>query len=402
MFKLKHFCFAVLLQFVAIHFAAIPSWAHTDSQAILNIIATETGAVAEFNLPLGELTYALGLDRNSDGEFTLEELHRSGAVLSAYLDSRVKLASESATLTERQSYIPCARSEYRFSTKQISSEQIPTKQRVSKNIAPQTASAKPFLTVALDYHCRDSAASHLYYGALFDTVANHSALVAFQNSSGQFSYIHSSTTAKQFVPLRGKSLFKSIISFVVLGIWHILIGYDHILFVLALIIPVSIMRRQDQSVERKDIAKFLRELLKVVTAFTLAHSISLIAATLGLVELPSPLVETLIAVSLVVAGLSILLPFTYSKRWLAACGFGFIHGFGFASVLAGLIGKGGNVVADLLAFNLGVELGQLVIIAVALPLLFAMQTKPWYRRFVMPSGAIGIALMGALLTVQRL
>lgn len=388
MFKLKHVLTAVIFHIGAIHLAAIQACAHTDSQTILNFTATKTATLAEFELPLGELSYALGLDRNGDGDFTLEELHRSGSAISAYLDSRIKLVSESDDLTKQRPYVPCERSEYRF--------------RTQKKEPKTTAESKSILGVALDYRCGSSVTPYLYYDALFDTVPNHSALVSYQNGDDNYSYILSGNNLKELIPLKGKNMLSSILSFVVLGVWHILIGYDHILFVLALIIPVSAVRNHDRQVRTKDVANLIGEILKVVTAFTLAHSISLIAATLGLIELPSALVEMLIAVSLVVAGLSILFPFTYSKRWLAAFGFGFIHGFGFANVLAELIESSNNIVADLLAFNVGVEVGQLVIIAATLPVLFLMQGKSWYRRIVIPSGAISIALMGAFLTVQRL
>jgi hypothetical protein len=145
--------------------------------------------------------------------------------------------------------------------------------------------------------------------------------------------------------------------FVALGFEHILDGFDHLLFVLCLVVPI---RR-------------LRPLVAVITSFTLAHSITLIASALGLA--PSalwfpPLIETLIAVSIVYMALENIIGARLERRWLIAFGFGLVHGFGFAFALReSLQFAGAHLLTSLLAFNVGVELGQLLVIGIALPVL---------------------------------
>ncbi|MCC6317148.1 MAG: HupE/UreJ family protein [Gemmatimonadaceae bacterium] len=145
--------------------------------------------------------------------------------------------------------------------------------------------------------------------------------------------------------------------FVVLGFEHILDGIDHLLFVLCLVIPV---RR-------------LRPLVAIVTAFTVAHSITLVSAAAGLAPdalwFP-PLVETLIALSIVWMAFENIVGVRLEHRWKFAFGFGLVHGFGFSFALReSLQFSGDHLLASLLAFNVGVELGQLLVVLIAIPVL---------------------------------
>lgn len=144
-------------------------------------------------------------------------------------------------------------------------------------------------------------------------------------------------------------------AFLALGVKHILGGIDHLLFVICLVLPV-----------RK-----LRPLVLIVTAFTVAHSITLVAAALGVVPdalwFP-PLVETLIAASIVYMALENIFGARVRRRWLLAFGFGLVHGFGFSFALAeSLQFSGAHLALSLLTFNIGVEVGQLLVLAMAVP-----------------------------------
>jgi hypothetical protein len=146
-------------------------------------------------------------------------------------------------------------------------------------------------------------------------------------------------------------------SFVRLGFRHILEGFDHILFVLCLVLP---FRR-------------FRPLLVVVTSFTVAHSITLIASAFGLAPRAlwfPPLVETLIALSIVFMAFENILGTGLTRRWATAFGFGLVHGFGFSFLLRdSLQFAGAHLATSLLAFNIGVELGQIAVLLVAIPAL---------------------------------
>jgi hypothetical protein len=141
--------------------------------------------------------------------------------------------------------------------------------------------------------------------------------------------------------------------------------------------------------------------LKVVTAFTLAHSITLTLAALGVVSLPSRVVESVIAASVVLAALDNLWGRLERRRWAMAFAFGLVHGFGFASVLADLGLPQDALVLALVGFNVGVELGQLAIVLVFLPVAFALRATAFYQVGVLKGGSIVIALLAAWWFAER-
>jgi hypothetical protein len=171
-----------------------------------------------------------------------------------------------------------------------------------------------------------------------------------------------------------------------LGFEHILTGYDHLVFLLGLII----------------VGGTLRSLLGVVTAFTLAHSITLALAALGVLA-PSPrIVEPAIALSIAYVGLENLFVEDASKRWRITFPFGLIHGFGFAAALREIALPHAQVPVALVSFNVGVEIGQLAVLAVALPLTVAARRAPQFGHRGVRVVSSTIALAGVVLFVVRL
>ncbi len=176
--------------------------------------------------------------------------------------------------------------------------------------------------------------------------------------------------------------------FVVLGIHHILTGYDHLLFLFALLLG----------------CRSLRPMLIIVTAFTLAHSLTLALATFQIVNLPSRWVESFIALSIVYVGVENLICKGALKRreWLTFA-FGLVHGLGFASVLKGIgLGAGGqSILPPLLAFNLGVEIGQIAVVLLALPLLIQLRKSETFARLGTPALSAAVVLLGSAWLIQR-
>ncbi|MFK9091909.1 HupE/UreJ family protein [Bacillus salipaludis] len=180
------------------------------------------------------------------------------------------------------------------------------------------------------------------------------------------------------------SFFQNIKQFTLLGLEHIFTGYDHILFVISLLFGV----------------KNFRHIVSLVTAFTIAHSITLALATLNLVSLPSKLVESAIALSIVyVALINIFNREPKHQPWLAF-GFGLIHGFGFAGILAEMRLDRESLAASLLSFNIGIELGQLIIVSLALPVIALIQ-KIKRMNWLIPGTSIGILSFGLVWFIQR-
>jgi hydrogenase/urease accessory protein HupE len=177
----------------------------------------------------------------------------------------------------------------------------------------------------------------------------------------------------------------SIGGFVLFGIEHILTGYDHLLFLFALLI----------------VGGRTSALLKLVTAFTVAHSLTLAATALGLVA-PNPgLVEPAIALSVAYVGLENFFVQGADRRWRIAFLFGLVHGFGFAGVLGEIALPRAELLPALLAFNLGVELGQLGLIALALPLLAWLRGRTWFNLRVVPALSSLVIIVGLAWFAER-
>ena len=219
-------------------------------------------------------------------------------------------------------------------------------------------------------------------------------------------------------------------SFVIDGVWHIWTGLDHVLFLLSLLVPAVLIRRRMENTGNGRARAALAEtsgawmtlarqppryrweaasglwpvfldVLKVVSAFTVSHSVTLSLAVLGIVDLPSRLVESGIALSVMVAALNNVYPVVKQRVWLIAFVFGFIHGLGFASALTGLQLPAGAMAASLGGFNVGVEIGQESIVLVFLPLAYLLRHTWFYRTLVLRWGSLLIIAIAVGWFVQR-
>jgi hydrogenase/urease accessory protein HupE len=176
--------------------------------------------------------------------------------------------------------------------------------------------------------------------------------------------------------------------FLLMGIRHIWTGYDHLLFLFGLLI----------------VTRNFSSALKIITCFTVAHSITLALATLNLIAISSRIVEPMIAISIIYVGIENLARHGDPKgRWLLTFAFGLIHGFGFASVLRelGVGSNGSGITVPLVSFNLGVEIGQMAIAAIALPIIWKLREHPWFVRRCVPVCSLVVALLGSFWFVRR-
>jgi hydrogenase/urease accessory protein HupE len=177
--------------------------------------------------------------------------------------------------------------------------------------------------------------------------------------------------------------------FLQLGIAHIWTGYDHLLFLAGLLI----------------VCRRVRTIVEIISSFTVAHSITLGLAATNTVNLPSRVVEPLIAASIFYVGVENLIRrgAEPTGRWAVAFAFGLVHGFGFASVLRelGFGGKGHGIALPLFAFNLGVEVGQITIAAVVLPLVWQLRKNPTFIRLGVPTISAIVAAAGLYWFLER-
>lgn len=193
------------------------------------------------------------------------------------------------------------------------------------------------------------------------------------------------------------------------GVDHIAVGTDHILFLVSLLL-VSVWRREGAPVwwpamgdwvARDGWRSAVVEVLRLVTAFTVAHSLTLALAAFGVLSPPSRWVESLIALSVLLAAIDNLWPILRAPRWAVVFGFGLVHGFGFAGAMQDLGLSSADLAWPLLGFNLGVELGQLMLVAVMLPVIFVLRRTAFYRHAVVLPGSVAIGLLALVWLLER-
>ncbi len=347
--------------------------AHKPSDSYLSITVNEAEITGQWDIALRDLDFAIGLDADGNGEITWGEVRAKHAEIAAYALARLALRGDSAA---------CAI--------EPGAQQINEHTDGAYTVLPlMIRCAKAPAQLAIDY-------------SLFaDLDPQHRGLLNLQALGNARTAVLGPQAPTQSFELKTVSRWAQFIDYAREGVWHIWIGFDHVLFLLSLLLPAVLLwrARSWQAVETFRTA--FVDVFKIVTAFTVAHSITLSLATLGAVELPSRWVESAIAASVVLAALNNVWPVFHGRRWTVAFAFGLIHGFGFATVLADLGLPREALVLALVGFNLGVEAGQLAIVAVFLPIAFALRRTAFYRRAVMVGGSLLIAALAGVWLVER-
>lgn len=361
--------------FLTLSLLALASTAHahkpSDSYLILKIDGASVQG--QWDIALRDLDFAIGLDGNGDGAITWGELRARHDAIAAYALPRLKIhAPDEACPTRATAHLVDRHSDGAYA--------------VLRFVAECT---KPLTAVELDY------------SLLFDVDPQHKGLLRLEYQGTTRTAIFSPEKASQHFELAELSLLRQFLDYSREGVWHIWIGFDHILFLLSLLLPAVLYRSKKHWQAVPGFRPALLDVLKIVTAFTLAHSITLSLATLGVVTLPSRLVESAIAASVVLSALNNIFPVIEGRRWMVAFAFGLIHGFGFASVLADLGLPQDALLLALVGFNLGVEGGQLAIVSAFLPLAFYLRKTLFYRRAVLFAGSICIMLLASVWLVER-
>ncbi len=369
-------------------FLSTSAFAHKPSDSYLTMSAQTGGSdvTVRWDIALRDLDYVLQLDRDNDGALTWGEVRARG-------DDITRYATNNLVLSNKDKTCPLT------------------------NTAPMQLdkhSDGTYAVLSLTAACGEaiSEALQVKYSLLFDVDPSHRGLVQWlaPGEKEALSVILGTESATQKLPLQAPSAWETFKQYVVEGAFHIWIGYDHILFLLSLLLPAVLIFSKVSSANSKRVTDIqpapsfmaaLKEVLKVVTAFTLAHSITLSLAALGVVSLPSRWVESAIAASIIVAAVQNIRGVVDSKRWVMAFGFGLIHGFGFASVLADLGLPQNALITALVGFNVGIEGGQLAIVAVFLPLAFWLRKTKFYQVNVFKWGSGLIALLALYWFVQR-
>ncbi len=354
-------------------FAAHTAQAHTQSSAYLMLHVAKTGLTGEWSLALRDLDDAIGLDINDDGVITWGELRSRKEAISAYALSRLHIQGDGQTGSLHvNEFLVDDLSDGAYAVLRFDVEGIRQARRIEVN-----------------------------YNAFFDIDPKHRGLLRLEHNGQTQLAVFRPAMPSQAFDLEVTAPQNPFFTFLKEGVWHIWSGYDHILFLLALLLPGVLRRRDGKWQPVDDIRPAIVSVLKVVTAFTVAHSITLSLAVLGFVHLPTRLVESAIAASVVVAAFNNLVPLFPDGVWMVAFGFGLLHGFGFANALRDLGLQHGRLAVTLFGFNLGVEIGQLAIVSVFLPLALSLRCLVFYQRFILRMGSAAIVVVASTWLAER-
>ena len=371
-----------MIKLITVLLLILPTLAlgHKPSDSYLTINVEDGGTLSgQWDIALRDLERAVGVDQNRDARVTWGELKARRAELEDHILSRL-------TVT--------ARDGDREQVCTLDSDGLKVDDHVDGTYA----------VFLLTGDCGLSPLSlTLNYRLLFDRDASHQGLVEvrYGDQPGQPVAL-SNQHREQTLSRDGDGGLAALATFFRQGVHHILIGYDHILFLLTLLFPAVLVWRQGAWRPKESMREALLTTLGIVTAFTVTHSLTLALASLGLVNLPSWLVESAIAITVGLGAASNLAPQYFPRRWVMALVFGLIHGLGFAAVLADLGLDGGSLVLTLLGFNLGVEAGQALIVLVFVPAAFLVRRTAAYRRWFVPIGSVAIIAIATVWAVERL
>jgi hypothetical protein len=355
----------------------LPAFAHKLSDGYLSLAVTNQQLTGRLEISIHDFEQAIGLDANGDGDVTWGEVQRRETEIKAYAQARI-------TAEVDGSPVPL----------QTQSLQINQRNDGGYVVVPLVSDA-----------WKNGRELSLGYSLMFDVDPLHLGLLKLELEGTALTGIFASDRRTLSFSLgagAAQTGGHGFAQFVREGVWHIWIGFDHILFLVALLLPAVFVIYGTRWEPTHAFKPALMNVLKVVTAFTVAHSITLSLAVLDFVHLPSRLVESTIAASVVVAAANNLKPFFRDRGWVVAFAFGLIHGFGFAGVLAELELPAGSLAAGLVGFNLGVEIGQLAIVAAFLPVAFLLRATPVYRRGAVQFGSVVICLVAGLWCVERI
>ena len=352
-----------------------PAVAHAHKPSDSYLILSQQGdrISGQWDIALRDLDFAIGLDADGDGKITWGEVKAKHAEIAAYAFARLSASVDGAECP------------------------ISVVDNLIDNHSDGAYAVLKFIV-----KCPRAPENLLVtYRLFFDIDPQHRGLLRLESGGETRAAVFAPGAEQQSFTLGRVDRFRQFLDYFVTGVLHIWGGYDHMLFLLSLLIPAVTVVGANERESPKSFRAVCTDLLAIVTAFTISHAIALTFATLQIVTPPARLTESAIALTVVLAALNNFYPLVRDRRWALGFIFGFIHGFGFASVLADLGLSGGALVLALLGFNLGVEAGQISVGAVFLPFAYILRGTWFYRRVVSIAGSAAIVVIATLWFIER-
>jgi len=356
-----------ILAAAALMAATAAASAHTQSYGFLTVTRGEASLDGRIELAVRDLDTAYDLDADRDGKIAWGEYRTRETELGNAVLAGISMGPEGS---------PC--------------------DLIAEPALTDSRGGETYIVIPFRSTCpKTSAPFRIGYDLMFNIDAQHRGLVAVTEAGETRSFVV--TPGAAAISLGGTAAGTAglFFSFIGHGTHHIWIGYDHILFLITLLLGTLAAHWPAGRMTAGKLKPALTAAVKVVTAFTLSHSLTLALAALGILRIPIALTESLIAATISLAALNNIWPVISRRLWLVALCFGLIHGVGFANVLADLGLPRDSLLAALLAFNIGVELGQLTIVFAVLPLAALVLSYLMMGRAALPAANLAIAAVGA-------
>jgi hypothetical protein len=364
-----------LAALVATLLFALPAFAHKPSDSYLTLVVAGARVEGRWDIALRDLNNVMGLDRDGNGTITWGELRVRQDEVAALALGHLELRADDVVCPARL-----------------------------RDMRVASHSDGAYAVLAFEAVCPgEPRVLGVDYQLFFEVDPQHHGIVRIDDGAGTRTAIFTAAERRQRFERSTVDRGRQLGSAVSLGVGHIFSGIDHLLFLIALLLPAVLVRRDSDGVWLP-VAHFrpaMLDVLKIVTAFTLAHSITLSLSALEILRLPSRLVESGIAASVVLAAANNIVPILEKDRWTAAFALGLLHGFGFSATLMDLGLPRQNLVLTLFGFNVGVEIGQMCVVAAFLPIAYFARRTLAYRRYALVGGSAVIAGIATVWLVER-
>ncbi|MBF9033474.1 HupE/UreJ family protein [Rhodobacterales bacterium HKCCE2091] len=362
---------------------ASPAAAHQLDETYVYFTVAEDALTGRIEARLPDLDMLVGLDADGDGAVTPEEFDARRDEVIAAFEGRL-------TINHDGTEYPVIFGDHDFlRTPQGTFAQI-------RFEVPGIGAPPETIEVVYRSPFQDTDPSHLGYGLIENNYRT-----GVEDNERHIAVVFRPGAEAQELSLVGDPPLRIFGEFIIHGIWHIWLGFDHVVFLVALLLPAVLRVEERRWTPVDDFRAALWNVLKIVTAFTLSHSVTLALAGLGIVTLPVSLVEAVIALSIIVVAVMNLYPRLHRYTLAVVIVFGFFHGFGFANVLAPLGVQPSARVVGLAAFNVGVELGQIAIVVALFPILYGLRRLALYPVLATRIASAVFILLAAVWFVER-
>lgn len=359
------------------------AFAHRLGESYVYFQVTDEALTGRFEALAADVDQVVPLDADADGQITEAEVKAQADALFDFFAGRLALSDEGRALTITPGDVAVLETKHGpFAL-------------VNFNLPELTAVPE---TLSISYRPLADVLTPAHLG--FALIESNTRTGTVDNES-RVSLIFRPGGGEQTLHLAGEPWTKVFKEFVIHGVWHIWLGFDHVVFLITLLLPSVMIALGRKWAPQESFRSGLWTVIKIATVFTLSHSVTLSLAALGVLSLPATLVEAIIALSIAVVAILNMFPSMHRYTLFIVFIFGLFHGFGFANVLEPLGLTPGGKAVGLAGFNIGVELGQVAIILVTFPLLWVLRRWRFYPPLAFRVGTFGLVFLASVWFLER-